>query len=421
MRKLQPPPIHEIENLHLPAPQIHHLANGIPVYETCLGSEEVLKIEVVFQAGRPFERKKLASRATAQMLKEGTRSYTGAEIAETFDFYGASLSTPVNLDFSSVLVFSLKKYFDQLLPILSEMLSVPTFPERELNTYVRRSKQKLAIDLCKNDVVAYRTVTEKIFGESHFYGFNSSADLYDALTCADLQEHFDHFYGSENCQIFLSGKTDDHILRLLDDSLGQVLGPKHSLHAQLPDVPISTGKLRLPGVGELQAAIRIGRRTFNHCHADYCGLFVLNTLFGGYFGSRLMANIREESGLTYNIGSTLDPMRYDGCLYVGTEVSTDKVDESLREIYTEMKKLADEPVKEDELLMVRRYLLGNMLPMLDGPFNVSETIKTLVAEGAPEGHFDHLVHTIKTISARELQELAQRYLRAEDMWEVIVG
>ena len=160
---------------------------------------------------------------------------------------------------------------------------------------------------------------------------------------------------------------------------------------------------------------------FNRLHEDYNGMFVLNTVLGGYFGSRLMANIREEKGFTYNIYSSFDTMLHDGYFYVSTEVGNDFVEATREEIYKEMHRLQTEPIGEAELQMLRNYLLGNLLTLVDGPFNIADTIKTLLTENANIEHFHSLGNSIKNIQADELQALAQKYFQPEKMWEVIVG
>ena len=151
------------------------------------------------------------------------------------------------------------------------------------------------------------------------------------------------------------------------------------------------------------------------------GFFVLNTILGGYFGSRLMANIREDKGYTYNIYSSMDAMRSDGAFYIGTEVGNEFVGDTMEQIRLELQSLIDEPVSEEELTMVRNYLMGNFLSMLDGPFNVGEVVRTLVGDDLPFSFFSELVERVNTIQADTLQELAARYLRPDDQWEVIVG
>jgi predicted Zn-dependent peptidase len=171
----------------------------------------------------------------------------------------------------------------------------------------------------------------------------------------------------------------------------------------------------------LQSAIRLGRKAFSRQHEDFYGLYVLNTLLGGYFGSRLMTNIREEKGYTYNIYSMLETMRHDGTLLIGTEVSPEYVAPTLKEIFREMEALQETRVGEEELTMVRNFLLGNFLTMLDGPFNVSEVVRTLVLDELPLDAFDQLVSTVQNIDADTLQRLSQKYLNKEEMWQVVVG
>ncbi len=274
------------------------------------------------------------------------------------------------------------------------------------------------VDLKKEEVLAYRRITELIFGEHHPYGYNSTPADYAALLREDLVEHFNAWYTPGNCRVFASGRVDERVLDLVNRNFGQSrrLGPA-------PKAPLPSGQ-QIPGVehirhpGSLQTAIKIGRPLFSRRHPDYNGVFVLNTILGGYFGSRLMMNIREKRGYTYNIYSTADAFMYDGCLYIATEVNTSK---TIREIFSEMRRLHEAPVPEEELAMVRNYLLGTLLNGLDGPLNTSDVVKTLITEDLSLRAFDDLVHTIRTITPEQIQQLAARYLQPGDFWTITVG
>jgi len=415
------PEIQEIANLKLPTPIVHQLDNGIPVYETRMGTQDVVKLEIVFFAGRPYEQKKLVSRATASLLKEGTAHFTSAKIAEELDFYGASFSIPVSLDTSNVVFYSLTKYFEKLLPLLAEILTTPVFPEEELKTFVERNQQRLQVDLTRNEVVAYRKITELIFGSNHPYGYNSLPETYAELTREDLKKHFQKNYIAENCRMFISGKTNDSILAALNKHLGKLLPSGNPIVANVPAPFSLPEKVRIALPGSLQSAIRIGCRLFDKKHEDFEGMYFLNAILGGYFGSRLMTNIREKRGFTYNVFSTMDSMLFDGYFYIGAEVGNEFAEPTLKEVYQEFKLLQESLVPEDELQMVRNYLSGNLLTMLDGAFNVSDIIKTLVTEDLALSAFGDLVRLIKTISATEIRTLARKYLNEEQMWEVVVG
>ncbi len=416
-----PPPVRAVSQLVLPLPQTFRLDNGIPVYVLDFPDQEILKLEVVYAAGRPEEAKPMVARTTARMLREGTQHRTAADLAEQIDFFGGSLNIPTSLDTANFLLFGLRRHAAELLPLLAEMLQEPAFPEDELETYKRSSARELLIELDKEEVLAYRKITELIFGETHPYGYNSTPEQYGQLCRDDLMRHFTDWYTPANCRIFASGRIDQEVLHLLNRHLGQL---RRAGAARAVSPQAEQGKpehIHLPHQGSLQTAVKIGRRLFSRRHPDYNGVYVLNTVLGGYFGSRLMMNIREKRGYTYNIYSTADAMLHDGCLYVATEVNKGKVRPTIQQIFSEMRLLCENPVPEAELDMVRNYLLGMLLNGLDGPLNISDVIKTLITEDLPLDAFDALVHTIRTITPDQLQALARRYLQPEDFWVVTVG
>ena len=416
-----PPPIFEVTSLTLPLPSVSKLDNGISVYQTRLGTQEIMKIDIAILSGRPEEHKRLASRATSRQLREGTASFNSAEIAQQIDFWAGTLKMPVNLDTSNVKLYCMTKHFPKLLPLLAEIILQPTFPERELNTFVENNIQNLAVELTKNDVIAYRIITEMAYGADSPYGYNSTADDYRNLTTDDLKQYHQENYTADNMVIFLSGYFDDSVLTLLNQYLGQNKTVALKKNTPLSITDIKPQKIRVQNPDTLQAAIRIGRRIGNRKHPDYNGFFVLNTILGGYFGSRLMKNIREKKGFTYNIGSASDTLLCDSFFYISSEIGNEFVDKALVEVYKEIAVLQNDLIEDSELAMVRNYLLGNFLNMVDGPFAINDVIRTYVIEEMPLSHFSQFVETIRTITPTELRDLAQKYLKKEDMFEVVVG
>lgn len=417
----KPPEILDFPDWELAQPEIFHLDNGIPVYAVNLGTQDILKVELVVKGGRPFETKKLAGRTTARLLRDGSKRHSGAELAEHIDYYGGSLSSPFNLDTSNLSMYCLTRNFSQLAPILAEIISEPSFPEEELQSFIANQKHRLKVDLRKNDVIAYRNLTEFIFGKEHPYGYNSMPEMYDSLQREDLIKHYQTSYVAGNSMLFVSGRFNKETLRILNQYLGKSLPPGFHQPANLIGESLAPRAVHFYNPNTVQTAVRIGCRLFTRSHPDYFPLYILNTILGGYFGSRLMANIREDKGYTYNIYSSLDPMLFDGSFCIATEVGNEFVDRTLEEIYYEMDLLCTEPVDEDELSMVRNYLLGNMLNLVDGPFNTNSQIKAFTLDGLPLNTFKEFTHLIRTISPETLMQLAQKYLRKENMWQVTVG
>jgi zinc protease len=389
-----------------------------------MGTQDVIKLEVVVFSGRPYERKKMVSRVTGSILKEGAGNLNAVAIAESFDYYGSSLSHPVQMDTSHLVVHSITEHFTSILSLVAMMLKEPHFPRNEMESYLERGKQKLLIELTKGDVVAYRKITELIFGSDHPYGYNSEASDFDEIKREDLLEHFERLYYPDNTVIFLSGKFGEREVEALDNTLGKWVSSKKGSPEILKKLGVENGSKVIERIGmpEMQqTAIRIGRKLFKRDHPDFAGMFVLNTILGGYFSSRLMNNLREEKGFTYNIFSAIDTMKYDGYFCIGAEVNNENSLIALDEIMKEIQILRNHEVGREELKMVKNYLLGNYLNLLDGPFNVSDALKGLVVEDVSFDHYDQLMEKIKNLNAGEIRELACKYLNPADLTEVIVG
>ncbi len=421
LNRLQAPAIQEISNLTFPNYQKIDLANGIPLYIVNMGTQNVFKVEVIFNAGRRMEHKRQVANTTAKLLKEGANNKSSAEIAEHIDFYGGTIGQSHSLEIPSLVLYGMNKHFDRLLPVFADVISNPTFPEEEFQKYIKEKKQQLPINLSKSDIVAYRTITESIFGEDHPYGYNSSIAIYDDLNREDLIQHFQTNYIDQHCIIIASGKIDQHIIQKINDDLAPRIlsGTKRELPYPATIPKVQSTFIEKPN--SVQSALRLGRKLFNRHHPDFFGMYMLNTIFGGYFGSRLMMNIRENKGYTYNIYSMIEPMIVDGSCIIGTEIGTEYVNATLKEIHHEMDRLCTELVSEKELQMVRNYLKGTMLNWIDGAFNVAEVVKTLAVNELDEAYFKGLVDTINNISPKEIRQLAQRYLDPADWHQVIVG
>lgn len=421
MPKSVPPPIFPVGNVVLPKVETHVLSNGLPCYHINRGTQDVVRIEFVCWGGRPFEQHPLVARATAALLKEGSKQLNGSAIAEHFDYYGAGLSVPFQMDTGNLAMFALVRQLPNVLPVFLDLLCEPRYDAADLQSYKRRKQQSLQEDLGKAEVVAYRQITECFYGSDHPYGYNSSPSTFADLQVEWLREHHHRCFHAGNAFVLISGRFDEETASYLHEQLAQIpvrTAAKASDWTATETTPQTVRLLHEPGG---QAAIRMGRRLFDRVHPDANGVYVLTQLLGGYFGSRLMENIREDKGYTYNISAAYDTLRFDGTLQIDTEVSKEYLEPTLVEIHRELRRLQEELVQEEELQMLRNYLMGSFLTMVDGPFNWAETVRTLKSEGQDINALQGLIDAVKTIQPAELQRLAQQYFRAEDLWTVIVA
>lgn len=417
------PPLRPLQVLKIQEPKKYHLDNGLPVYLWNMGEQEVVMLRLLFQAGRWHEKHKLAAQFTARMLREGTHEMTAKQLSNRIEYHGASIKTSANKDYASVTLYTLTKHLPHLLPILQEMLLSANFPEQELNTILKNSQQKLLISLEKNEYLAQRQFNQAIFGDAHPYGYNVQASDYDAINPQILQNFHKQFYVSNNAELYIAGKLTTHELQLVNRYLGSETWQKAPIEAPSSHIipPYQASKKYISKKDSVQAAIRLGQPLFNKTHPDYPAFYVLNTLFGGFFGSRLMTNIREDKGLTYGIYSSNVSFLRAGYWVITTEVAADSLDATLKEIFLEMNRLKNDLVKEEELELVKSYLMGSLLSSVDGPFNLAGALENTYLYDLDISYFSHLIHAIEDIQPKDLQALANKYFHEEQLTQIIVG
>jgi zinc protease len=409
-------------NLQLKPYQKFALDNGVPVYAIDAGAQDVVQIEMVFYAGNWFEEQKSVAAATNYLLKNGTSAKSAFEINEVFEYYGAYCSRSCFNETALVSLSSLSKQLPAILPVVREMITDSVFTEAELDIFKQNSKQRIKVNLQKCDFVANRLIDAYVFGEQHPYGKYTNPEDLDALASQQLQDFFKQYYLNGQCVIFVSGKLPADVEAQLNNAFGDLsLRPFNNQLSAIIQSPAPEKKYRIQNdVDGVQGAIRIARPFPTRHHPDFMKVMVLNTVFGGFFGSRLMSNIREDKGYTYGIHSYVQNHLHDSAWLISTEAGKDVCEAAIEEIYKEMKMLREDLVDEDELMLVRNYLVGTILGDLDGPFQIMGRWKNLILNNLDGNYFYRSIETIKTIPAEALRELAKKYLNPEEFYEIVV-
>ncbi|MBS1628723.1 MAG: insulinase family protein [Bacteroidetes bacterium] len=418
------PPIHDaIEfEYRLPALNSLHLDNGIPLHWLAAGVQEVASVDFVFPAGVWQEDKHSVALAVAGLLKNGTSNRTAHEVHEALEFYGASLQVSAGDDFCIVSLYALSKDLPSLLPVVQEILTDAQFSDSEISIFRQNAIQRLRLNLRKCEFVANQKIDAMLWGGTHPYGRYSQIEKLEAIRREDLLHYFKKNYAPSGLQIFLAGRVGETELALLNQYFGSLplqRTAQTEIHWDVPAYSRQTQRVENDPKG-VQAAVRIASFCINRQSPDFPSLVVLNTLFGGYFGSRLMKNIREDKGYTYGIYSSLQPHIHGGSLCIQAEVGREVTEEAIAEVYREMELLRKNPVGEEELLLVKNYLLGGLLGDLDGPFQLIHRWRTLILNGLDAAHFDRNISIYKSVTPDKLQALAQQYLLQENFSEIAV-
>jgi zinc protease len=416
------PPINNVDHIEYHYPEHIILPGGTNLFVMNGGEQEVVKLDFSMKAGSWYEQNKLESLMTANMLTEGTSSMKASEIADRIDFYGAQFSSIPYYDNNYISLVTLKRHLPQLLPIIADMLRDSIFPENEFEIVRQKRIQRALVDAERVGLMAQRRFLREMFGESHPYSPVASPDAYKIVTREGVKIHYQHNYGSERMNIVGSGQVDDEVKSLIINSFGEKWGGSANPQNNVPIIqPNSNNYIFIEKPGANQNAMTIGKLFPIQHHPDMPGIKVLVTIFGGYFGSRLMTNLREEKGLTYSIHASAISFIHQGIFMVHAEVAADKTEEAIKEVFREMEKLREEPVPEEELQPLRNYMLGRILEEFDGPFARAQSFSSLQDAGLDFSYFDRMIETIRTITPLKIQELARKYLDPATMTTVVAG
>jgi predicted Zn-dependent peptidase len=420
-RNIQPL-ILPIRSIDLMAVENLKLDNGLQIHQLNLGTQDLVKIEIIFEAGISFQKQKLVSSFTNKMLAEGTKSFTAYEIAKIFDSYGAYYSANVDKDYASLTLYCLTKFLDQILPVFTEIICEPKFPENELQTLANKTKQEFIVNLKKVKSVAQLNFPALVFGAKHPYGQKAEESDFDKITRQGVQSFYQKNYLNSDSRIFISGKLNKEIIKKLKYYFNKL-----NIKIDTPDfepnfkVKQKSGLHHIKVEDALQSAIWVGKKLFNKCDPDFIGMQVLNTILGGYFGSRLMSNIREDKGYTYGINSAIVSHKNDGFFAIQTEVGSKYTDATISEIHKEIALLQSKKINNTELDLIKNYISGQLIRGLDGPFAVHDKLKSAVMFDLDLNYYQHFLDQVLSITPEIIRNLANKHLQKSSLTELIVG
>lgn len=416
---IQQPDIVMPRSVDMPHAVCRTTENGVKIYSLPTDDFEVVRFTLVFRAGTSVQLKPFVASSTLNMLGEGSATMTAQQIADELDFYGSYFDVNIDRDYTYISFCSLSKFFAPTIKVAREIVLHPIFPERELKTYCEKRKQSLKIERRKIEVQSRELFAKALFGAEHPYGVSASEECYDDVVREDVVAMYERCYTADNCFVVMSGRIDDEVMSAVEEL---VAGLSRGEICHVKEAPTETTYCLHREVNEaLQSSIRIGRLLFPRTHPDFVGMQVVASILGGYFGSRLMSNLREEHGYTYGVSAAMINFDREGYFALATQVAREHRDDALREIYSEIERLRVELVSEEELEMVKNVMIGEILRILDGPFGIADVTIENIMCGMDNEATERSVEAIAAITAEEIRDLAYRYLERDKLVEVVVG
>ncbi|GAB2792168.1 putative Zn-dependent peptidase [Hymenobacter luteus] len=417
------PPVQPLARVTLPAADVFLLPNGARLHVMRNSAQPVVRLQVVFKAGKWYEPAPGVSLLTARMLLEGTRTRTTRQIADEVAFYGASLECEQGFDRATLTLYCLTRHLQKLLPLVLDVLTEPTFPESELALLKTRTIQNVRVERQKTSYLAAEQFSNNLFGAHNPYGSKFDEATFQLVTTEQVREFHRQAYDLAQSEIFLCGDITAEHDALVKRSLGTYSTSNVSAQLQVPAAVsvVPSEHDYVPVKDSLQASLRIGRLWPALSHPQVYELQVLVKVLGGYFGSRLMKNIREDKGFTYGIYASISPREHATSFVISSDVNAASADAAIKEVHSELTQLQNELIPADELQTVKNYMTGKFANELSTVFEQCDKYKTIVFYQLPDDYYNQFVERIQAVEAATLLALAQQYLSPTSMHEVIAG
>lgn len=408
-------------SVELPPITTSRSENGITLYSMSPSVVDVVRLSLVFNAGSRHQVHPFTASTTLNLLSEGSENFSSSEIAEKLDFYGIYYDASCDRDSAMVTITCLEKFLPETLELLQECVVRPTFCDHEIGIYKAKRKQQLSIEREKSAYIAREKFAQVLFGKDHPYGTCSAAVEYDTLTRDHLVDFHTKFINANNCFAVASGNISEQTRAMLISFLETLpVGENRSVEDTCPE-PHSSEPMSVKRDGAVQTSLRMGKLLFTKSHPDFVEMKVVAMILGGYFGSRLMQNIREERGYTYGIYSAIVSLEHTGYFAIASDVSSESLDDTLVQIRYELSRMTSEKIDEEELNEVKNMILGELMRILDGPFGVADVVIENIQSGMPAEYLNEFLEGVQSVTPERVSELVGQYLDPDSFTYVTVG
>lgn len=411
-----PPVVTDFVDLRLPAIRRRRLSNGAELVIIADGTQPVAQLAMNWVGGLAEAPSIAVARMASDGLREGTSDVPADQLEELLDFNGAQLRTAANSHYSSVVLSALSQRLADVLPAVLDAVYHTTFPPERIDRMRQRIAASRRVELERVDVLASEAAMRRLAGDDHYLSRTLCPDEVMSLPVEQLRAWHDRVYQPATMTAYLSGaitpELEERVASLLSNTLESAESRVTSLQTTI--IPLNPTPTYVPifvdKPGAQQCAVGISIPTIDRRHPDYARLRLAIYALGGYFGSRLMTNIREERGLTYGIQSLLCGYREGGVLEIAAATSPQSVDELIGQTMLEINRMHSNPLDAGELQRVRRGYFTRLAATLDTPFGISDFVMSSQLNCSPDNYFDMQVAAVREATPAMIAEMFERYI-----------
>jgi len=417
-----PPVSHPLRIPNLSKPETTILPNGIEIASFLSEEQSLVCLELIFPFSNLHSVERQKENYAFRMLLEGSKQKTSKQIADAISFLGATVEISHHADYETISISCLSRVFPDVLIILKEIWSESTFPQKEWKTITETIIQQNAVNKQKTGFLASKLLRKKLYGPDLAYGYSLNPELLGSFTPEILQEKFQTIQHTGPALAVVSGwigKDADKQLKdwLYGFSKVGKLADKDGLVVPEPGQGIFWEEKD----DSQQTALRIGKWSINSQHADSSIFNLVLEIYGGYFGSRLMGNIREDKGWTYGISAQRVPNIAKPYWQIGSDIKGEVALEAVTEIKKEAEILRNELVSDEELDLVKNYMIGQFISSVTNCYGLADRYRSMWLNGQSFERVEKNLKTLQEATVIQIQEAAQKYLQMDDAIVALSG
>jgi predicted Zn-dependent peptidase len=415
------PEVRPFGKLDIKQETVEVLPSGVTLHTLDGGDQAVTRLTVMWQGGTLEPSVNIIPTLTAELLREGSEHFSGAEIADKLDLYGAILGSNPSNHYAGFTLNMLNNKARLVMPVIADILTAPTFPEAAVNAIKTRTINSLRVKHSQVDWVAGKHLTRLIAGDSHPMSVMPDYDAYEAITREDIQKYYAEAFHSRGLHIYASGQITDEIRSLITNLAEQVpVGDGYNLN--IKKFEPQNSQTRYVEHGEsLQCAVAMAMPAIPRSHEDYIPLQLAVLALGGYFGSRLMTNIREDKGYTYGITAGLNGSQEGGYTAINAQCDPAYTDALIEEVGKELQRMVTEPPCGDELQRLTLNAATKLAATLESPFSIMEFHKLKLIVGTTDDYFARRQQVIATLTPEIIASISAKYLNPTTLRIAVAG
>ena len=408
------PEIKELTGRPLPKAARRRLPNGVELVVLNHGEQPVNRMSVVWNAGDADVEQPEALALLCQTITEGTANRTGAEITELLEYNGAWMRMDSSAHATTLTLHSLNHTAEDVIPMAGEMISEAVHPESELVRMRARLAARLETDMRK--VVTKATVMGKkmLYGEGNPMSRSLSAGRMAEVSREDVTSLHRRLLKGNVPMVYLAGKITPELESVVERVFGSLVFGTESdaIVKSVVKCPDHRASLMCMEEDEtsMQTAVNVIIPAIDRKDPDYEQLRFTVFALGGYFGSRLMSNIREDKGYTYGITASLGAAPEGGSIKIACQTDNRHTGNVLAEIENEIGRLANEPMDGEELAVVRHTIMSGLTSLLDSPFTIMDYHRQIDAMNLGEDYYSHQLDELSRFDAQSAMDMARKYL-----------